>query len=341
MFIVVRPVCKTDLENLFGLAKEFALLNLPSNEYKLKEMIDLSEWSFSQKIEKNKREYIFVAEDALMNRLVAAAKIITKNGTPENPNIYYKILKKEKFSKSLGIGFTHQILQYCEDFDGLTELGGLIVARDYRGHPSKIGKLVSLSRFLYIAINRIDFKNSLHTELAPPLDSKRRSEFWEALGRRFTGLSYDEANRLSYLDKEFITSLFPENEIYTSLLDPKARIAIGQVGVETQPALRLMESFGFSYKHQIDPFDGGPHMGVKTEEAKPIKALKDYQVGFKNEISSDQNRVLLGGWGENGFRALSYRPEIQDGVLYITQEVNSYLNFIDEQKVFVVPFNYD
>jgi arginine N-succinyltransferase len=341
MSIVVRPVKKEDLSDLLNLAREFVLLNLPPNKHRLEEMISLSEKSFEKEVEKDEREYIFVAEDIHKKRAIATAKVVTKKGTPEDPNIYYKILKKEKFSKSLGIGFIHQILKYCEDSDGPTELGGLVVSRGYRGHPNKIGKLVSLTRFLYIAMNKDDFKTNLHTELAPPLDSEGRSEFWEALGRRFTGLPYDEADRLSHLDKEFITSLFPENEIYTSLLDPKARMAIGQVGAETKPALRLMESFGFKYKHEIDPFDGGPYMGVVTDEAKPIKALKEYKVSFKNKISSDQDILLLGGWGENGFRALTHSPEIQGDTLFITQEVNSCLNFVEGQRVFVVPFNYN
>jgi len=310
MSMIVRPVMMTDLEDLYGLAKEFVLLNLPPNKYKLEEMISLSEKSFAKKNDMYEREYIFVVEDVLREKVVATAKIVTKNGTPEEPNIYYKISKKEKYSKSLGIGFIHQVLHYCENTDGPTELGGLVVSKDYRSHPNKIGKLVSLSRFLYIAMHREDFKDHLHTELAPPLDSEGRSEFWEALGRRFTGLPYDEADRLSHLDKEFITSLFPENEIYTSLLDPKARLAIGQVGPETKPALKLMEKFGFVYKHEIDPFDGGPHMGVSTDEAKPIQGMKSYTVSFSNTISSAEDIVLLGGWGESGFRAASFSPEI-------------------------------
>jgi len=341
MSMVVRPVKASDLEDLFGLAKEFILLNLPPNKYKLEEMISLSEKSFLKEIDSSEREYIFVVEDVLRKRVVATSKVVTRNGSPEDPSIYYKVYKKEKYSKSLGIGFIHQVLQYCEESDGPTELGGLIVSKDYRGHPNKIGKLASLSRFLYIAIHREDFKEELHTELAPPLDSEGRSEFWEALGRRFTGLPYDEADRLSHLDKEFITSLFPENEIYTSLLDPKARMVIGQVGLETKPALRLMEKFGFIFKHEIDPFDGGPHMGVKTEDAAPIKALKEYKVSFSDKISSDKDLLLLGGWGQAGFRTVSCSPEIQGDTLFITQEVNSWLNFVEGQKVFVVPFNYD
>ncbi len=357
MSVVVRPVNSRDLSDLFSLSKEFVLLNLPPNKKALESMILLSEKSFAKEIEKDKREYIFVVEDLFKKRVVATSKIVTKKGTPEDPNIYYKVYKKEKFSKSLGVGFIHQMLKYCANSDGDTELGGLVVAKNFRGHPNKIGKLVSLSRFLYLAVHRQDFKDRLHTELAPPLNSEGQSEFWEAFGRRFTGLPYDEADRLSHLDKEFITSLFPESEIYASLLDPKARLAIGQVGKVTEPALKLMEKFGFVYKNEIDPFDGGPHMGVNTDEAEPVKSLKSYEVYFKDQISSDHEMVLLGGFdtssiqsaskkGDAGefdgssFRAVSCKPEIQDSKIIITNEMNSSLNFVEGQKVFVVAFNY-
>ena len=128
-----------------------------------------------------------------------------------------------------------------------TELGGLIVDRDYRRRPEKVGKTISLVRFMFIAANRGLFKEDLHCELAPPLTAEGRSEFWEALGRRFTGLPYEEADRLSRTNKEFIRSLFPEDKIYMTLLESKARLVVGEVGEETRPARALMESLGFIY----------------------------------------------------------------------------------------------
>ena len=79
-------------------------------------------------------------------------------------------------------------------------------------------------------------------KMAPPLTEEGRSEFWEALGRRFTGMPYQEADLLSRKNQEFIRSLFPEEDIYLCLLDPKARLVMGQVGPETRPALHMLES---------------------------------------------------------------------------------------------------
>ena len=143
--------------------------------------------------------------------------------------------------------------------------------RAYRRRPEKVGRMTGIGRFLYIGMNQDKFHEELHSEMAPPLTEEGRSEFWESLGRRFTGMPYQEADALSRENKEFIRSLFPEEDIYLCLLDSKARLVIGRVGPETMPALHMLESIGFKYKDEVDPFDGGPHLGVKTAEVSVIK----------------------------------------------------------------------
>lgn len=341
MSVIVRQAENKDLDDILDLARQFVLLNLPPHPGKLKEMLTLSEKSFEKKIPKKQREYLFVAEDTGLKKVVAASKIVAKHGTKESPHVYYKVLKREKFSKNLGLGFIHQILKFQENSDGPTELGGLIVAKDYRSRPEKIGKMTSLARFMFIAANLDDFEDELHTELAPPLTEEGRSEFWEALGRRFTGLPYEEADRLSHLDKEFITSLFPENEIYMSLLDSKARLVVGQVGAETRPAKKLMEKLGFAYKNEVDPFDGGPHMGVKTIHCKPIKSSKTFTLNLKKKIDAQKTIYLMGGFDKtNKFLATTVCAEISGEDLFISHETNVYLNFTPGQKVFIIPFEY-
>ncbi|MGH1468753.1 MAG: arginine N-succinyltransferase, partial [Bdellovibrionales bacterium] len=264
MSIYLRQSRMGDLDDLYKLASQFVLLNLPANKSKLKEILELSEASFKKELPAEEREFLFVAEDTELRRVIGASKIVTKHGTEDNPHLFYKIEKREKFSSELGLGFIHQLLSFKEDYDGPTELGGLIVDREYRRRPEKVGKTISLVRFMFIAANREQFDKNLHCELAPPLTAEGRSEFWEALGRRFTGLPYEEADRLSHTNKEFIKSLFPEDKIYMTLLESKARLVVGEVGEETRPARALMEKLGFVYKNEIDPFDGGPHLGVPT-----------------------------------------------------------------------------
>ena len=47
----------------------------------------------------------------------------------------------------------------------------------------------------------IKFEERILCELTPPLTDEGRSEFWEALGRRFTGLPYQEADLLRNVDE--------------------------------------------------------------------------------------------------------------------------------------------
>ncbi len=101
-----------------------------------------------------------------------------------------KSLKKDRYSEDIGVGFIHQVLQLKQDTNGPTEIGGLLVDKNYRKRPEKLGKQMSLIRFIYMGMSRGEFEDRVLCELTPPLGEGGRSEFWEALGRRFTGLPY-------------------------------------------------------------------------------------------------------------------------------------------------------
>ena len=190
MNFLVRPVKMEDKDRLLGLARQFSLFNLPNNEKKISEKIDLSLQSFAGKVSKEESNYVFVCEDIENNWVVGSSQIKSKHGSEKNPTYSFKLSKKEMFSKSLGVGFIHQVLKLKVTTEGPTELGGLVVHRDYRSRPEKVGKLTSLSRFVYIAKNPGLFNKELHSEMAPPLTKEGRNEFWESLGRRFTGMPY-------------------------------------------------------------------------------------------------------------------------------------------------------
>jgi len=160
------------------------------------------------------------------------------------------------------------------------------------------------------------------------------------LGRRFTGLPYDEADRLSQTNKEFIKSLFPEDEIYMTLLESKARLVVGEVGEQTKPARALMEKMGFVYKNEIDPFDGGPHLGVETVEAKPIQAFKKGKLSFKTPLLPEKKMFLIGGVAQGEFKAKLSFVEFKGEKICISVESNKELMFQENQDVFTIPMDY-
>ena len=274
MSFIVRPARREDLQQLLELARQFSLLNLPAEKRVLETKIERSVASFDGKLGKADAEYIFVVEDVEGQLVTGSSMIIAKNGTPASPNYSFKVLKKERFSRELGIGFIHQILRLNANTDGPTELGGLVVDRAYRRRPEKVGRMISLSRFIYIGMKPERFEEELHSEMAPPLTDEGRSEFWEALGRRFTGMPYREADLISNQNNGFIQSLFPEEDIYLALLDSKARLVLGRVGEETQAALHLLNKIGFKYKDEVDPFDGGPHLRCLVKDNTMVQSLK-------------------------------------------------------------------
>ena len=311
MNFLLRSVQIQDLKSLHDLAAQFSLLNLPADRKILSEKIERSVASFAGELPKSEAEYLFVVEDPEQGMIVGSSLILAKHGTEEVPHYYFKLVKKNRFSEDLGIGFIHQVLQLNEDVDGPTEIGGLLIDRNYRGRPEKLGKQISLVRFLYMGMARSEFESRVLCELTPPLAEAGRSEFWESLGRRFTGLPYQEADLISQRNKEFISSLFPEEGIYLCLLDSKARLVLGRVGADTRPAQHLLESIGFRYLYEVDPFDGGPHYGANLDEISIVKSTQEAEIS-RSERAHFSSRALVGLKRGGEFRAVYSSYDLQD-----------------------------
>jgi arginine N-succinyltransferase len=336
MNFLVRAVDRDDLTQIYELARQFTLLNLPADKKNIAVKIERSQASFRGELSKAEAEYMFVAVDREGDYIAGSSLIVAKNGTPTSPNFSFKVLKKERFSKDLGIGFIHQILRLQANYDGPTEVGGLVVDRSYRRRPEKIGRLISLCRFLYIGMNPDSFEKDLHAEMAPPLTDEGRSEFWESLGRRFTGMPYQEADIISQQNNQFIKSLFPEEDIYLCLLDSKARLVLGRVAVETQAALHMLNKIGFQYKDEVDPFDGGPHLGVKAEDVTLIKQARWVKLG-QSTSQPFERQMLIGLTREGLFSSGSSACALEGEEVYLPEKTIAALELSVGEKIYVTP----
>ncbi len=336
MNFLVRAVCRDDLNQMYELARQFTLLNLPADKKTIASKIERSEASFRGELSKNDAEYLFVVVDRDGDFVAGSSMIAAKNGTPNSPNFSFKIAKKERFSRELGIGFIHQILSLRANYDGPTEVGGLVVDRGYRRRPEKVGRMISLSRFLFIGMEPDRFEKELHAEMAPPLTDEGRSEFWEALGRRFTGMPYQEADQISQQNNQFIKSLFPEEDIYLCLLDSKARLVMGRVAEETQAALHMLNKIGFVYKDEIDPFDGGPHLGALATDVSLIKSAKWLTVESQSQGSFDQ-QVLVAQFNDGEFKSTITAASIKGEEVCFPEKTISGLSLSRGEKIYVTP----
>ncbi len=337
----VRRCHLDDLEGLSNLTKQFDLLNLPSDRNRLLQKLEKSEASFRGDLDKEDSEYIFVLEELESQTIIGSSLIMAKHGSEKIPHSSFEVLKKNHFSDDLGIGFIHKVLKLKINTNGPTEIGGLLVDRSYRTRPEKLGKLISLSRFLYIAQAPNRFEDNILCEFTPPLTEQGRSEFWEAVGRRFTGLPYQEADLFSQTHKEFITSLFPEQEIYLCLLDTPARASIGRVGEQTKPAQHLLESVGFEYLKEVDPFDGGPHYGCHKNKIEVIKSAKQMRLKeFSNPVYKEP--VMISSLSPDGtdFYCISAVADIRDDEIMIAPHQFKLIDSVLGESVLVAPFKY-
>ena len=323
------------MKGLVDLASQFSLLNLPADKKILGDKVERSIASFGGELTKREAEYVFVVEDLEAETIVGSSLILAKHGTEDVPHYFFKLIKESRFSEDLGIGFIHQILQFKEDTDGPSEIGGLLVDRAYRRRPEKLGKQVSLVRFLYMGMAQSEFEKRVLCELTPPLTDGGRSEFWEALGRRFTGLPYQEADMISQGNKEFIGSLFPKEDIYLCLLDSKARLVMGRVGVETRPAQHLLESIGFEYLHEIDPFDGGPHYGADVANISIVKNGRWTELQ-KAEKANFAHHALVAFKRDGEFRAVFTAYDKQENKIVVPAASLNILDAEPGEKVFFV-----
>jgi arginine N-succinyltransferase len=271
MFLL-REAIPSDLEQLRALARRLNTLNLPNDSARLQKLIDISRASFGGVYREAKyRDYLFVMEDVEQQRLIGSCLIIAQHGTYERPAVYFNVREEQKYSTTLDKHFIHQVLQLTFHYDGPTEIGGLILHPDYRGHQLKLGKLLSFVRLLFIGLHRDLFRDRIVAELLPPLNPDGTSALWDCLGHSFTDLDYQSADLLSRDNVEFIRSLFPSTPIYTSLLPDHVRNLIGVVGTHTRPARAMLEKIGFRWDHSIDPFDGGPTFAVDANRCAPIQ----------------------------------------------------------------------
>jgi arginine N-succinyltransferase len=276
---VLRGATLDDEKDLCALAHHLNTVNLPDDPGQVREILDLSVKSFSGAIkDPRRREYVFVIEDLVDQRVIGTSKIIAQLGRRDAPYIFLDVITEEKYSQTIDQHFVHTLLRIGFSYEGPTEIGGLIVLPEARKVPDKVGMMISYVRFLFMAMHRGLFRNEVVAELLPPLETDGTSHLWEALGRHFTHMTYFDADRLSKRNKEFIKALFPSTDIYATLLPPDAQQVIGKVGRETRGVEKMLRRIGFQYCNRIDPFDGGPHFRAATDEILLVRKTKRVRV---------------------------------------------------------------
>lgn len=329
----IRAAARSDEQQLFELATYLDSVNLPADRAAIARLLDTSERSFRREVEPALREHVFVLCDRDTSRIVGTSMIIAQLGRRDAPYIYFDVREEERYSRTLDRHFRHAVLSIGYSYDGPTEIGGLVVHPDFRTASSKLGTLASYVRFVYLAAFRDQFRSRILAELLPPLEPDGTSRLWEAIGRHFTGLTYREADRLSKQNKEFIRGLFPDGDIYVSLLAHEAQAVIGQVGPQTRGVEKLLRRIGFRYWNRVDPFDGGPHFVAELEEISLVRQTR--RVPARPGIGTVQAIVAVDTPGPN-FRAVLTEATLADGFAFVPPPILEQLGIEDDQQVLLL-----
>jgi arginine N-succinyltransferase len=336
----IRAAVRSDEEELLRLARHLNSVNLPHDRLHVRTLLDHSERSFTGELkDPRKRKYVFLLRDLATGRALGTSMIVAQLGRRDAPYIYFDVIAEEKYHGALDRHFQHTVLHLGFSYQGPTEIGGLVVAPEHRGATDRYGLLISSVRFLFIAQHRELFQSEILAELLPPLEPDGTSHLWEALGRRFTGMSYAEADLLSSSDKSFIRDLFPSGSIYASLLSLEAQAVIGKVGAQTKGVEKMLRRVGFRYAERIDPFDGGPHFLAVADEVTLVQKACSVRIG-RAAGARPAARSLLA-------RDLAHAPYFQavpcdvqtlgDAQVAVTSEVQAHLDLAEDDAVYVLP----
>jgi arginine N-succinyltransferase len=338
---LLREAILADVPQVLRLARLLDSINLPTEEEDLVALIHRSALSFRGKIaDRQEGVYLFVLEERAGQRIAGTAMIIAKHGTPESPHFYLEMATDQRYSKTLKKMFRHTYLILRRSLDGPTEVGGLIVDPAYRQHEAKIGKQLSFVRFLYLAMYPERFEDEVVAEMMPPLTADKESLFWECYGKRVTGLSFREADKLSTKDKEFIDTLFPSIPLYICMLPVEVQEQIGQVGPDTRGAVHLLEKVGLRFLRHVDPFDGGPYYGARVDEIQLVRRFHTYRLRADHSGRSTETgqEVLIGWEGAQGFCAARVPAYHDASVLYCPAEILQSLDLQENTEVGTIPF---
>lgn len=291
--LVVRSIQESDLDSLFELIQqsEFGLTTLKVSKEKLAERIDNSLRSFSLKTASPQGQpYVFVMEDLSHGKIVGTSAVYAKVGGFQ-PFYTYEIHKSIHESKQLDIRKEIDALHLKQEHDGPTEIGSLFLSPDYWGGGH--GRMLSLSRFLFIADFADRFESEIIAEMRGVVNRDGKSPLWAALGSHFFQIEFPKAETLSVEDKKFIADLMPTHPIYIPLLPQEAQDVVGKVHKNTEPALALLKQEGFEYRGVVDIFDGGPAVHCSVENVRTIRESQSLPISEIVPSIEKGSRLLI------------------------------------------------
>ncbi|RIX29347.1 arginine N-succinyltransferase [Sphingomonas edaphi] len=295
----IRAALPKDIRAMYDLAKLTGggFTNLPADKDTLEAKLERSEAGFSRKGEGPSDDlYVFMLENVETGQIRGTCQVFGQVGN-DRPFYSYLISTLTQKSEELGRIFRNQALTLTTDLEGSSEVGGLFL------HPQEraggLGMLLARSRYLFIKQHRPRFGDMVLAELRGVMDPAGHSPFWDAIGGRFFGMSFPEADEFNAVHgTQFIADLFPKTPIYIAMLPESAQSVIGQPHPTGRAALKMLENEGFVWDSYVDIFDGGPTVTARTDRIKTVMDAEWLRVGGVNEEGGSTMMLAAGVYHE-------------------------------------------
>lgn len=302
--LIVRPARADDLKDILRLARLAGpgFTSLAVGEAALAERLKKSVKSFNGASALSPEHiYLLILEH---DGAVVGLSAIKGQIGMRDPFFNFRILNIAQKSKVADKRFDMDVLVLVNDYSGASEVSSLFVMADQRGTGA--GRLISQARYMLMAADPERFAPRVISELRGHVDDDGVSPFWDAIGRKFFHMDFNEADHISAeQDNQFILDLMPKYPIYTDLLPEEARVVIGQTHPAGIGARRYLEAEGFRYDGMVDIFDAGPSVSAPRDDIRTIR---------------DSRLVKVNGIGVDGeLDALVSRNDVKDFACVMTK----------------------
>ena len=316
MSFVIRAATGGDLQALYEMAKLTGggFTNLPPDRKSLAAKLERSAAAFARGESDLADElFVLVLENTGTGEVRGTGQMFTQVGQSW-PFYSYRLNTLTQHSAELQRSVRAELLSLTTDLEGSSEVGGLFL------HPSEraggLGLLLARSRYLFIAGHRARFATRILAELRGIIDERGGSPFWDAIGGKFFGMSFQDADEFNATHgNQFIADLMPKHPVYVAMLPETARRVIGLPHPSGRAAMRMLETEGFTYEGYVDIFDGGPTMTARTDQVKSIAGAVAAKL-TATRIEQGE-KVLLATGQLAGFRCCYGRSKVTGGGIAI------------------------
>ena len=321
--LIVRNAKPGDLDAVLDLARQIGpgMTTLKADRGALERRLEIAGASFAGTASRIDSDYLFVMEDTASGRVGGVCAIKGAVGLDE-PFYNYRLGTLIHASTEAKVFARMEALYLSYDMTGSAELCSLFLHPDYRNGLN--GKLLSKSRFLFIAQFPELFPEKIFAEMRGYQAPDRSVPFWESLGRHFFKMDFEDADDLCGQGKKnFISQLMPRHPLYTDFLTPEARAAIGKTHVATAPARRLLEQEGLCYEGYIDIFDGGPVLQARVSALRATSASALAELAASDQPGqgpeAEGEATLVATTDIEDFRVVAVPAAPRDGKLALPQ----------------------